>query len=80
MSIALVTGSGGLIGSEAVRFCVTRFRQVIGIDNNMRKYFFGKDGSVDWNIRYLKSDLKNYQHFDVDIRDYQRLEKLVGKR
>ncbi|MCX6213662.1 MAG: NAD-dependent epimerase, partial [Spirosoma sp.] len=49
MKIALVTGSAGLIGSEAVAFFADKFDLIIGIDNNMRQYFFGTDGSTEWN-------------------------------
>ena len=49
MSMILVTGSAGLIGSEAVRFFCERGFKVIGIDNNMRKVFFGEDASTEWN-------------------------------
>jgi len=45
----LVTGSAGLIGSEAVRFFCERGFKAIGIDNNMRKVFFGEDASTEWN-------------------------------
>ncbi|HJZ04707.1 MAG TPA: NAD-dependent epimerase/dehydratase family protein, partial [Patescibacteria group bacterium] len=49
MSIILVTGSAGLIGSESVRFFCDRGYTVVGIDNNMRQFFFGEDASTDWN-------------------------------
>ena len=59
----LVTGSAGLIGSEAVRFYLDRGVEVIGIDNDMRKAFFGKEGSIEENI--VKHS--NYTHSDIDI-------------
>ena len=49
MNIALVTGSAGLIGSESVAFLAAQFDLVIGIDNNLRQYFFGEDGNTAWN-------------------------------
>nr|WKN36973.1 NAD-dependent epimerase/dehydratase family protein [Tunicatimonas sp. TK19036] len=76
MDIAIVTGSGGLIGSEAVRFMSSRFDKVIGIDNNLRSYFFGEDGSVSWNISRIKEKYSNYQHKDTDIRNAEDLEKI----
>jgi CDP-paratose 2-epimerase len=76
MKIVLVTGSGGLIGSEAVEFFSTKFDYVIGVDNNQREYFFGKDGSVVWNINRLKRNIFNYKHYDYDIRDYAQLQKI----
>ena len=51
----LITGSGGLIGSESVKFFLEKNAMVIGIDNNMRKYFFGEDGNVNANITFLKN-------------------------
>ena len=70
MSVALVTGSAGLIGSEAVRHFAGLGLDVVGIDNDMRRYFFGADGSTAWSLLRLTSDLGDaYTHFDVDIRD-----------
>ncbi|MEM6885551.1 MAG: NAD-dependent epimerase/dehydratase family protein [Verrucomicrobiota bacterium] len=69
MSIALVTGSAGLIGSETVK----RFHQegldVIGVDNDMRSYFFGKEASTSDNLEKIKNLLPRYTHRGVDIRD-----------
>ena len=69
MDIAIVTGSAGLIGAEAVRFFAARGYQVVGVDNNLREYFFGADASTSWSRNELESTVSNYQHFDVDIRD-----------
>jgi CDP-paratose 2-epimerase len=77
--IALVTGSGGLIGSESAYFFSNHFDRVIGIDNNMREYFFGKDGNVNWNIERLKQNLPNYEHRALDIRDYEQLKKIFAE-
>ncbi len=76
MKIALVTGSAGLIGSEAVKFFAPRFDLVLGIDNNLRQYFFGEGGSTAWNKSRLEENFSNYRHYDVDIRDTAGLEKL----
>lgn len=65
----LVTGSAGLIGSEAVRFFCTKEFEVHGIDNNMRKYFFGADGDTDWMRKKLLKEQKQYIHHSIDIRD-----------
>lgn len=54
MSLAIVTGLSGLIGSETVKFLHEKGMDVVGIDNNMRQYFFGSDGSVAWNTDLLK--------------------------
>ena len=48
MSVALITGSAGLVGSEAVKFFCNKGFDVVGIDNNLRKFFFGNDGSTSW--------------------------------
>ncbi|HEX2773131.1 MAG TPA: NAD-dependent epimerase/dehydratase family protein [Micromonosporaceae bacterium] len=80
MSVALVTGSGGLIGSEAARHFAGLGMDVVGIDNDMRRYFFGEDGSTAWSLRRLSSDLGSaYTHFDVDIRDRGGLEQVFKK-
>ena len=65
----LVTGSSGLIGSEAVRYFDARADVVFGIDNNMRADFFGPDGDTSWTLRSLKDSCDNFEHRDLDIRD-----------
>ena len=72
----LITGSAGLVGSESVRFFAEKEFQVIGIDNNMRKYFFGDDADVTWNNQILLSDYENYSHYKIDIRNYEDVKKL----
>ena len=80
MSVALVSGSAGLIGSEAVRHFAGLGLDVIGIDNDMRRYFFGEDGSTAWSLLRLTSELgDSYTHFDVDIRDRESLEQVFKK-
>ncbi|MBU4304787.1 MAG: NAD-dependent epimerase/dehydratase family protein [Candidatus Omnitrophica bacterium] len=70
MKTILVTGSGGLIGSEAVKFFVERGYQAVGIDNDMRGYFFGPEASTEWNRKNLEVLLKDkYIHYNADIRD-----------
>ena len=69
----LVTGSSGLIGSEAVRYYGKRGDTVLGIDNNQRMVFFGEQGDTRWNLGLLLKEKFNYQHFDVDIRDRQKM-------
>jgi len=76
MNIALVTGSAGLVGSEAVEFFSEKFDLVVGIDNNMREAFFGADASITWNKERLQREILNYKHFDVDIRDEQAVETI----
>lgn len=70
MSIILVTGSAGLIGSESVRFFCDRGYTVVGIDNDLRRVFFGDDASTEWNRDRLLQDYgERYIHKSVDIRD-----------
>jgi CDP-paratose 2-epimerase len=69
MSIAVVTGSSGLIGSETVEFLHAQGMDVIGIDNHLRSYFFGADGSVEWNTARLTAKLSRFKHVNIDIRD-----------
>jgi len=77
MKTALVTGSGGLIGSEAVKFLICKGFLVHGIDNDMRSYFFGKEASTEWNLKILKHEYKDkYIHHNFDIRNQTKLAKL----
>jgi CDP-paratose 2-epimerase len=79
MSVAIVTGSSGLIGSETVRFLHDKGMDVVGIDNNMRAYFFGEDGSTDWNAQLLKRNFSRYTHLSLDIRDREALREVFDK-
>jgi CDP-paratose 2-epimerase len=76
MKIAIITGAAGLIGSEAVNFFSNKFDLIVGIDNNLRKYFFGKEGSIEWNMKRLQDTISNYKHYDLDIRDNAAMEDL----
>ena len=69
MSVAIVTGSGGLIGSETVRFLHDKGLDVVGLDNDMRKYFFGEEGSTAWKTAELVAALPRFDHRPIDIRD-----------
>ena len=79
MSVVIITGSSGLVGSEAVDFFCKKGFDVIGIDNNLRKFFFGVDGSTKWVTNNLKKKNKNFIHFNVDIRNSSKLEKIFKK-
>src|SRR5882757_9048467 len=79
MNIAIITGSAGLIGSEAVKFFADHFDVIVGIDNNLRQYFFGKEGSSDWNKTRLQENFANYSHYNADIRDAGELETIFAK-
>lgn len=69
MKTLLVTGSCGLIGSEVVTYFDERGWQVIGVDNNMRREFFGEPGDTSWNKRRLLATCRSYRHVDLDIRN-----------
>ncbi len=72
----LVTGSSGLIGSEAVTRFDASGHDVVGVDNNMRRLFFGAAGDTSWNLERLKSSTKHFQHRAMDIRDRAAIEEL----
>src|SRR3989344_8680505 len=77
---ALITGSAGLIGSEAVRFYAKKRWIVIGVDNDMRRYFFGEEASTDWNKKKLEKEFPElYKHHNCDIRDNEKIEELFKK-
>jgi len=79
MSTIVVTGSAGLIGSESVRYFARLGFNIIGIDNDMRSEFFGKEASTDWNRQMLEREYSNYKHFNVDIRDNDAIEKIFAE-
>ena len=77
MSVVVITGSAGLIGSESAIYFASLGLQVVGIDNDMRSVFFGAEASTSWNRNRLKDALgENYRHSDIDIRDGASLDKL----
>ena len=72
--LAIVTGSSGLIGSESVAFFIDKGFDVVGIDNDLRSYFFGTEASTKWMMnRLLHKYRPHYKHYDVDIRDCEKL-------
>ncbi|BEL12201.1 NAD-dependent epimerase/dehydratase family protein [Actinoplanes sichuanensis] len=78
-SVVVITGSAGLIGSEAVRHFAGLGMDVVGVDNDMRGYFFGADGSTQWNLQRLVKEVGDrYTHHSVDIRDRDGLDKLFA--
>ena len=78
METIIVTGSAGLIGSEASKFFHEKGYKIAGIDNNMRSYFFGESASTEWNQKKLEERYPNYSHHSIDIRDYTAIEKLFS--
>src|SRR4051812_36752248 len=79
MKSCLITGSAGLIGAEAVRFFSSKGYRVLGIDNDMRREFFGDEASTDWSRRDLEAKHPDYAHFAIDIRDRGRIEALFDE-
>ena len=76
----LVTGSSGLIGSEAVQHFDSQGHEVFGVDNNMRRVFFGTAGDTLWNLERLKSTTKRFTHSSLDIRDRTAIEDLFSSQ
>jgi CDP-paratose 2-epimerase len=80
MSVALVTGSAGLIGSEAVRHFASLGLDIVGVDNDMRGQFFGSEASTSWNVSKLLKELgAAYSHHDVDIRNRDALAEIFRR-
>lgn len=80
MSIVIITGSAGLIGSEATTFFAKQGFEVVGIDNDLRRVFFGEEASTSWNRQRLEQSLKDkYTHIEADIRDSETINKIFEK-
>ena len=67
MSVVIITGSSGLVGSESVEFFCKKGFDVVGIDNNLRNHFFGKDGSTIWVKKKLLNKHKNFKSNNIEI-------------
>jgi CDP-paratose 2-epimerase len=80
MSVAIITGSGGLIGSEASRHLASLGMSIVGIDNDMRQTFFGPESSTAWSVTRLERELGSaYTHENVDIRDSDSLQRIFSR-
>ncbi len=79
MDIALITGSAGLIGSEAVGFCHQKDMKIVGIDNDMRRYFFGDEASTQRRLQQIQKTYPDYTHYAIDIRSVEELDKIFSK-
>jgi CDP-paratose 2-epimerase len=79
MQTALVTGSSGLIGSETVEYLDRHGWRVHGIDNNMRREFFGDHGDTTWNLERLRAGAKRFEHHELDVRDREAMVRLVAE-
>jgi CDP-paratose 2-epimerase len=80
MSVCVITGSAGLIGSEAARHFGAAGLDVVGVDNDMRRVFFGEEASTAWILSQTKAELgARYEHHSLDIRDRGGLDALLGR-
>lgn len=79
MSVAIITGSSGLVGSEAATYFAALGFDVVGIDNGMREVFFGQSASTRWMTDKLKKELRGYTHYDLDIRDAPAMNRVFAK-
>ena len=80
MAVVIVTGSAGLIGSESVHFFARLGFEIVGIDNDMRSFFFGESASTAWNRNRLKDSYNSqYHHYNIDIRDREGIENTFSE-
>lgn len=79
MSVAVITGSAGLVGSEAVAYFSDLGMDVVGIDNGMRADFFGPEASTQWVRDRLSAQVPRYVHYDVDIRNSDAITKVFAR-
>lgn len=76
---ALITGSCGLIGSEVCLHLASRGYEISGLDNNERSVFFGPEGDTSWSLQRLRSGIRGYRHYDIDIRDRASILRLMAE-
>lgn len=76
MSVVLITGASGLIGSEAALFFSSKGFDIVGVDNDMRRYFFGDEASTAWRKERLERSVPGYRHVAADIRDEQAMDEI----
>lgn len=79
MSVAVISGSAGLVGSEAVRYFASQGFDVVGIDNDMRSVFFGEEGSTAWARERILREVPTYSHYDVDIRKQSEIFRIFSR-
>jgi CDP-paratose 2-epimerase len=79
MSVAIISGSAGLVGSETVAYFAEKGMDIVGIDNGMRKEFFGEEASTAWVRDRLKREIRSYTHHDTDIRNQAEISKLFER-
>lgn len=79
MSVAIITGSAGLVGSEAVRYFASLGMEIVGVDNGMRAEFFGDAASTRWMRDRLEREVSGYTHCGVDVRDYAAVARIYER-
>jgi CDP-paratose 2-epimerase len=79
MSVAIITGSAGLVGSEAVEYFAGQGMDVVGIDNDMRSDFFGQEASTKWVRDHLQANVSRYRHREADIRDADEITNIFSQ-
>jgi len=79
MSVVIITGSAGLVGSEAVMHFAAKGMDIVGIDNDMRAQFFGEEASTHWNQKRLIAEVPRYCHHNIDIRDSCNVDSLFSR-
>ena len=79
MGVAIVTGSGGLVGSESVRHLIAQGHDVIGLENDMRASFFGETASTRRVSEQLAEEFPEFRWLELDIRDREAVERLLGE-
>lgn len=72
--VLVVTGAGGLIGSEVVTAFSAEGWEVHGVDNNMRADFFGEQGDTQWNLKRLRDACGQFENHAIDIRDREAIQ------
>jgi CDP-paratose 2-epimerase len=79
MSVAIISGSAGLVGSETVAYFAAKGMDIVGIDNGMRKEFFGEEASTAWVRDRLKREIRSYSHHDIDIRNQDEIGRIFQR-
>lgn len=79
MSVAIITGSAGLVGSEAVKHFAAKGMDIVGIDNDMRAQFFGAQASTQWNQKRMAAEVSRYRHYSADIRDSRKIDSVFSR-
>jgi CDP-paratose 2-epimerase len=79
LDVAIVTGSAGLIGAETVRYLAHKGFTIAGIDNDMRRQFFGSEASTAWSRRELEASIPAYRHYDSDVRDPPAIDRIFAE-